>query len=186
MTEADRASSILTIFNPIVLLLHSFFLLFGFILGYWFKSECKSVASPGECSPKSLSYLTKRELIPDTRTKLWEIAANQFSCNSIKAYEELTNLHRKAHGLTAHEKKGEANNARSATISRKAASARAAEQAFRKCMNTMSPEVLKLWDDNFELGQVHSNAWDDSKEKANDGITFQVLEETANTFDRLE
>jgi len=158
------------------------FVLLGFILGYWFHDERNCSSLTIEMPPETISSANLMSEISDTNTQLQDLSANQFSCNSAQAFEELTNLHKLAHSLAEHRKKGEANNARRATIERKATSAQAAENAFRKCVNSMMPEVLQLWDDKFKHGQIRFNAWDESKERANDGITLQVLEETADSF----
>lgn len=185
MIGIDRIYSGFGILSPGIYLSYSFFLLLGFIFGCWFNHERHSAAFIVKTPPETISNVSLKRKISDTNTRLQKFSANKFSCNSVQAYEELTNLHKIAHSLTEHKRKGEANNARRATIARKAASAQSAEQAFRKCVNSMMPEVLQLWDDKFKRGQIDFNSWDDSKERANDGITLQVLEETADTFGQL-
>jgi len=119
----------------------------------------------------------------DTNLQIQSLSSRQFSCNSQAAYEKLTKLHQAAKSLESRHKKGEANRARTATIGRKFESARAAETAFRSCVGTMMPEVLSSWDNKLKLGKLDFQGWDDEKEKENDGITFEVLEKTADSLD---
>ena len=114
-----------------------------------------------------------------------ELSKNQFACNSLEAFEELTRLHWKAENLHEHEKRGEANRDRYATIRRKAAAASTAESAFRKCVSSFMPELLNLWDKKLKLGHIDFRAWNGAKEKAVDGISFQTLEETAKSMDNF-
>ncbi|CAL6334680.1 unnamed protein product [Bathycoccus prasinos] len=93
------------------------------------------------------------------------------------------NRWKNAEKLREHEKRGEANRARLANVHRKAAAATSAESAFRKCVSSLMPELISLWDEKFELGQIDFRAWNDSKEKKVDGITLQTLEETAKSID---
>lgn len=183
----DRACSGLSILSPGTYLSHFLSVLLGFTLGYWFNYEHHSGTFATGTPPGNVSYVNTNlaPAVSYTNAMLQELSAPGFSCNSAQAYEELTNLHKRAHSLTEHKKNGEANRARIATIERKAVAAQAAENAFRKCVNSMMPEVLQLWDDQFKHGQINFKAWDDSSEKAIDGITLQVLEETADNFGQL-
>ncbi|CAL6325912.1 unnamed protein product [Bathycoccus prasinos] len=79
---------------------------------------------------------------------------------------------------------GDANRARIQTIDRKASAAEAAELAFRSCIGVMMPELLELWDDKNKRNQMHSKLWDDSKEEAIAGVTFDVLKRTAEELDQ--
>jgi len=112
--------------------------------------------------------------------KLESFSELEYSCNSVGAFEQLTNLHKRAKDLNEHNKRGEANRSRQATVSRKANAARAAEQAFRKCVSTMMPELLNFWDDSLKKGEVNFRAWDEASEQKSNGITQEVLEKTAD------
>ncbi|CAL6335073.1 unnamed protein product [Bathycoccus prasinos] len=92
------------------------------------------------------------------RIALQALAEHQFSCNAVKAFEELTLLHRRRKELEDRNRKGEANLARKATVARKFTAASAAEGAFRKCTNTMMPELLSLWDAKLERGELDIHA----------------------------
>jgi len=128
--------------------------------------------------------LKERETL-GTNAQIIELSKNQFACNSFEAFEELTRLHMRAENLHEHEKRGEANRDRLATVRRKASAASSAESAFRKCVSSMMPELLNLWDEKFKLGQIDFKAWNDAKEKAVDGISLQTLEETAKSMDNF-
>ena len=128
------------------------------------------------------NFPLRDERLLDTNMETADLSKNPFSCNSMQAFEELTRLHVRAQKLREREKKGEANRARIATVHRKVTTAVAAENGFRNCVNDMMPEVLKLWDDKLKLGRI-KYGWDNDKEKAIDGITYQTLEKLADAMD---
>lgn len=131
------------------------------------------------------SWTLNEEETLDTNVRAIALSKNQFACNSLEAFEELTRLHRKAENLREHEKRGEANRDRLATVRRKAIVASSTESAFRKCLSSMMPDLLNLWDEKFKLGQIDFRAWNDAKERAMDGISLQTLEETAKSMDNF-
>lgn len=125
-----------------------------------------------------------RHLLTLEDSDLSSLAAHEYSCNVLKAFEELTYLHKKAEDLQEHNRRGEANLARKATIARKANAAAAASGSFKNCVAIMSPELLKFWEEKFNNGKLSYHAWSDRKEKGiPGGITFEELEETADSLD---
>lgn len=111
-----------------------------------------------------------------------KFSEHEYSCNSAGAFEELTSLHKKARNLVEHNKNGDANKYREATIARKATAAAAAELAFRECVGTMMPDLLHSWDESLKKGKLNFHAWNDVSEEAVGGITFKLLEETADSI----
>lgn len=114
--------------------------------------------------------------------KYADIGSSPFSCNVMRGYQELSRLHERSVQLTKHMKKGEANRDRTATIIRKQGNAMAAEGAFRKCVGDLIPELLAKWDEDLKKG-LKLYTWDEKKEKDIDGISFEILEETAASLD---
>jgi len=110
--------------------------------------------------------------------KVFSFSEKEFACNAQLAFEELSRLHAKRLNLDAHSKRGDANRDRTATITRKAVAADAAENAFRGCLNRMMPELLKFWDEKNSKGQLKRH-WDEEKERNIVGITFEVMEQSA-------
>lgn len=119
----------------------------------------------------------------DKGSELLSLSEHQNSCNTLKTFEELTHLHKKAKDLKEHNRRGEANSVRRATIARKANAAFAAENAFRTCVGTMMPELLSLWDSKLKNGELNFREWSDATEKHITGITLATLEETADVLD---
>ena len=134
-------------------------------------------------SLRHLSSSRHLTIIDGEGAELVSLSEHQNSCNALKAFEELTHLHKKAKALEEHHRRGEANSVRRATIARKANAAMAAEKAFRACAGTMMPELLRLWDRKLKSGELNFREWDDAKEKSISGITFATLEETADVLD---
>ncbi|CAL6339270.1 unnamed protein product [Bathycoccus prasinos] len=66
---------------------------------------------------------------------------------------------------------------------RKAGQAHASESAYRDCVKSMMPELLELWDEKLNHGQVNMRGWSDKNEKQVNGITLQELN---NMADNLE
>ncbi len=144
-------------------------------------SLCEDKNKP---TPLLLSEENPREsLFSSADEELFILSEKKFACNAQSAFEELSRLHRKRNKLHEHELRGDANRARSQTIDRKANAAEAAETAFRTCIGVMMPELLEFWDDKKKRNQIHSK-WDDSRENAIDGVTFDTLEQTAEELDR--
>ena len=115
---------------------------------------------------------------------LEEISSKPFSCDARGAFDELTSLYKHRIDLQARHKRGEANRARTATITRKTQQAEAAEGAFRICVQKMVPELLGIWDDMLKKNQLdlrNSNKFYDK-----DGITMEVLKKTADMLESVE
>ena len=111
----------------------------------------------------------------DTLTAL---SSKEFACNTHVAFDRLSELHSRRLKLEQHFQRGEANRARTATVERKALSARAAETAYRSCVSSMMPELLKFWD---EKKDHQLKQWSEKKERATEtGITYELLEQTAD------
>lgn len=176
------------------LVMYSHYLCFfaaGVLVGWWCKNDeriAPNLKYPTEGASQGFvdtSWTLKEVETLDATVQALELSKNQFACNSLKAFEELTRLHRRAENLREHEKRGEANRDRYATIRRKATAASSAESAFRKCVSSFMPELLNLWDEKFKLGQIDFRAWNDAKEKDVDGISLQTLEKTAEYMDNF-
>ena len=164
----------------------SFFtLIMGVVLGYGIRQQYISEGSIArDCLHGQRIFAGERRLKGlDNNMKLLSLSEYQYSCNAQKAFEELNSLHIKTQELEKRKRRGEANRSRQAIITRKAAAASAAENAFRKCTESMMPELLKLWEDKLKRGEVNSGVWNDEVEDKIDGITFALLEETADTLD---
>ena len=166
------------------------FLIIGIVIGFSIK---KNIAE-GEltarncfncelCGTEENSHITRRLVGLEEVLSIQSLSKNQYSCNAQKAFEELTSLHKRARDLESRRNRGEANRSRQGTISRKAAEAGAAENAFRKCTASMMPELLKLWDDKLRKGELNFQSWSEESEAKSDGITFELLEETADALD---
>jgi len=150
--------------------------MFGLFEGQKLQTERCSINSHKDFNPLEIQEKPKLE---ESRPvdKLMSFSSQEFACNSQLALEELSILHAKSLKLVAHSKRGDANRDRTATINRKAAAAVASENAFRSCMSTMMPELLKFWDEENNKG--HLTTFSEEKEQRIDGITFQVLEQAA-------
>lgn len=110
------------------------------------------------------------------------LGSKEYSCNTIGAFEELTQLHHRRVELDERRAKGEANRARTTSIERKAGSAHVAESTFRMCVQKLIPELLSVWDErvrNKELVYHHR------KGKDTDEIDLDVLKQTADAFEEL-
>ena len=110
-------------------------------------------------------------------------ASQSFSCNTRRVLDELTRLHSISNMLEARRKRGEANIARTATIARKTGQAQAAEASFRRCVGDMMPELLERWESDLRSNKLKFSEWDEFAEKQVDGITFEVLRETAEELE---
>ena len=161
------------------------FLIIGVLIGFSIKKD----TIEGELTARNCfnraenSHITRTLMGLEEVLSIQSLSETQYSCNAQKAFEELTSLHKRARDLESRRNRGEANRSRQGTISRKAAAAEAAENAFRKCTAAMMPELLKLWDDKFRNGELHSQSWNEASEAKIDGITFALLEETADALD---
>jgi len=164
-------------------------LIAAFLTGHILSSRCKipkHMSSEGRNScrdPVLKDPMFLQSQVDSDNLKVASLASKEFSCNSQFAFEELTRLHKRHQQLEAHLKKGEANRDRSAVILRKTGQARAAENAFRECMNSMMPELLSEWDALLESNKINFYAWDDKNEAEHNGITLEVLNEVADTFE---
>ena len=163
-----------------------FALIIGVVVGFSIKKYiAEEELTTRNCfDRKENSHLTRRLMGLEEVLSIQSLSENQYSCNAQRAFEELTSLHKRARDLGSRRNRGEANRSRQATISRKAAAAEAAENAFRKCTASMMPELLKLWDDKFRKGKLNFRSWSEESEAKIDGITFALLEETADTLDK--
>ena len=161
----------------------------GFVLGYCTQNKLlteetlKAEKIPSGLGRRNLVLTRRLASMQNDGIVLQALAEHQFACNTRKAFEELTSLHRRRKDLEEHNNRGEANLARKATVARKFTAASAGESAFRKCVNTMMPELLSLWDAKLERGELDMNSWNDSKENQVGWITFATLEETADLLD---
>ena len=185
---ADKSSQVYC--SSLALCLHYLaFFAVGVLVGWWSKSSEEVthasrepiVGAPQGFSDKTWTFNEGESL--EVSVRALDFSKTQVVYNSLRAFDELTRLHRNAEKLREHEKRGEANRARLANVHRKAAAATSAESAFRKCVSSLMPELISLWDEKFELGQIDFRARNDSKEKKVDGITLQTLEETAKSID---
>jgi len=109
------------------------------------------------------------------------LAHNQYACNTIAAFEELTSLHGRTIYLEKRHKNGEANRDRSASIERKVGEARAAESSFRQCVKKMMPELLNSWDEKASKNELKLTS--KKHKEANNEINLQVLRETADALE---
>ena len=110
-------------------------------------------------------------------------SSQSFSCNTRRVLDELTRLHKISDMLESRRKRGEANRARSATIVRKEGQSKAAESSFRRCVGDMMPELLERWESDLNSNKLNLRKWDESAEQQVDGITFDVLRETAEELE---
>ena len=165
-----------------------FILIFGIALGYRLTGHCVGCGQSISWENNLESTYKKRESSTRHLTGLNEDTMNllslteKYSCNTLKAFEELTLLHERAKDLEEHRRRGEANLARKGTVERKATAALAAENSFRKCVGTMMPELLTEWENKVRKGDLSSRGWNDAKEERIGGITFSTLEETADSL----
>ncbi len=118
-----------------------------------------------------------------TQELLFSLAGQEFACDPLRAYEELSRLRKKATDLSLAENK-QANNARNAVVARKSAQAAAAQVAFRTCVDLMMPELLQKWDKDFKEHRVSFRGWSEKRETDMGGITKETLEETADMLDK--
>lgn len=138
---------------------------------------------------RSLSDISKgepafrRTLKEALDNSLYSFSAREFACDTGRAYSELTRLHKRKIELRARQEAGEANRARIATINRKAGEASAAESSFRSCIEGMIPELLERWDHDNANNKLDYNSWNESKEKGIEGITMDVLLQTAKEIE---
>ena len=104
------------------------------------------------------------------------LSHNEYACNTLAAFEELTVLHARSLELDKWKVKGEANRARTATIERKAGNAHAAESAFRSCVQKLIPELLNEWENQSKQGKLK---YYHTKHKMENGFDLDVLKKTA-------
>ena len=163
-----------------------FFLIIGVLIGFSVKKHSleEELNSRNCFNSEENSHITRALMGQEEVLRIQSLSETPYSCNAQKVFEELTSLHKQARDLESRRNRGEANLSRQGTISRKAAAARAAENAFRKCTGAMMPELLQLWDDKSRKGEMNYQSWNDKKEAKIDGITFALLEETADTLDK--
>lgn len=169
-----------------LILLSAISFAFGLCIGKTVLSVEPSSLLEDTITPTPALSLLHEEKSPGSQlTDVFFLLSNKkFSCNAQHAYEHLSKLHGKRDKLYKHKGRGDANRARIQTIDRKASAAEAAELAFRSCIGVMMPELLELWDDKNKRNQMHSKLWDDSKEEAIAGVTFDVLKRTAEELDQ--
>lgn len=158
------------------------------LLGLYLGTKIESYSKP-ECKLESFEKSEKNSetsKIPEAfplKDDFTTLSSKEFSCNSRLAFEQLSKLHARRIELDEHRKRGDANRARIGTINRKAIAADAAESAFRGCLSAMMPELLEFWDDKNRKGLISPRQWDNDEEKKINGITFEVLEQTASQLD---
>jgi len=112
------------------------------------------------------------------------LAPQAFSCNTQRVLDELTRLHGISKMLVARNERGEANRARTANLARKTGQAQAAEASFRSCVRDMMPELLESWERDLNSNKLKPHNWDEIQEQQVDGITFEVLQSTAEELDQ--
>ena len=162
----------------------------SFMIGLYLGTRIESYSRP---TNEILQSLTNSEKTSETSMtgdifprsdELFTLSGARFACNSRLAFDHLSKLHARRIDLDEHRKRGDANLARIGTINRKATAADAAEDAFRNCLSMMMPELLELWDDKNRKGEINIiRQWDNNKEKEIDGITFDVMQQTASQLE---
>lgn len=111
--------------------------------------------------------------------EIMSLGSKEYSCNTVGAFEELTQLHQRSVALEERRAKGEANLARTATIQRKTGNAHVAESTFRMCVQKLIPELLSAWDERAkrkDLVYHHTEAGE---------IDMDVLKQTADALEEL-
>lgn len=160
----------------------------SFLIGLYLGTRIESYSKP---TCETLESLARTEQKPKTAPipttdDITTLSSKEFACNTRLAFDHLSKLHARRIDLDEHRKRGDANLARIGTINRKATAASAAEGAFRGCLSMMIPELLELWDDKKRKGGIKMRQWDNEKEKEIDGITFEVLEQTASKLESAQ
>ena len=165
-------------------LTHIFTFIIGISIGLYVKNQfIRMGMDVGKTDASSLKHTAPFdvELRPNIfESEISTLSEHQYSCNTLSAYEELTNLHSRAKELESKRKRGEANRARQATIERKANAASSAERAFRSCIATMVPELLSIWETKLKEGKLDLHSWNEVDEKSQAGITLLDLEGAAD------
>ena len=161
----------------------------SFLIGLYLGSKIEGCSEPTYEileSPEKTEKNSKPSLNPEAYPRsddLTTLSSKEFACNTRLAFNHLSKLHARRIDLAEHRKRGDANLARIGTINRKSTAAEAAEGAFRGCLSMMMPELLELWDDKNRKGEITARQWDNEKEKKINGITFEVLEQTASKLE---
>lgn len=120
----------------------------------------------------------------DPSEEIMLLSRNEYACNTLGAFDELTALHQRSAELDKRKVKGEANRARTATMERKITSAHVAESTFRMCVQKLIPELLDVWDGQMQRNELpiqHTK----KGHKEEDGIDLGDLENMANALEGL-
>ena len=120
----------------------------------------------------------------DPSEEIMLLSRNEYACNTLGAFDELTALHQRSAELDKRKVKGEANRARTATMERKITSAHVAESTFRMCVQKLIPELLDVWDGQMKRNELpiqHTR----KGHKEEDGIDLGDLENMANALEGL-
>lgn len=174
--------------NLVVYLGYAISLFLGLTIRKIVEDECT-------CDGNVKSLSTKQNILSATRRlrtleesagndSFFKLSENQFSCNAQKAFEKLTLLHFRANNLAEHNKRGDANKARTETVLRKFGQASSAEASFRICLSSIMPELLSKWDNELAHGKINVKAWSEDNEINIEGITFETLERTADALEK--
>eukprot|EP00227_Mantoniella_beaufortii_P012109 CAMPEP_0197592190 /NCGR_PEP_ID=MMETSP1326-20131121/14903_1 /TAXON_ID=1155430 /ORGANISM="Genus nov. species nov., Strain RCC2288" /LENGTH=293 /DNA_ID=CAMNT_0043157861 /DNA_START=13 /DNA_END=894 /DNA_ORIENTATION=+ len=110
-----------------------------------------------------------------------------FACNAQKAMEDLTGLHQGTQKVEAQHNKNRQDRDRYASFGLKLMKAQEEEKAFRFCVQTMMPDLLRYWDQKAKEGKLPT--WSEANERGGKGrsetggITNAVLMQTAMELD---
>mmetsp|Transcript_6564 Transcript_6564/g.21888 ORF Transcript_6564/g.21888 Transcript_6564/m.21888 type:complete len:194 (+) Transcript_6564:804-1385(+) len=166
-----------------------FYLGLGFLSGILVCHFDSSMKDPAESSSGGAELLNAQFFSEQNERKpiveksnlgeIMSLGSNEYSCNTVGAFDELTQLHQRSVALDERRAKGEANRARSATIQRKTGNAHVAESTFRMCVQKLIPELLSAWDERAkrkDLVYHHTEAGE---------VDLDVLKQTADAFEEL-
>lgn len=159
------------------------YVLVGFFFGYLMRTSPHSsdpLGSGVSLSQKQVVCSTSENVIDYNLDRIDSLSKDPFSCNTRGAYDELTRFYTHRIKLEERMKMGEANRARTATISRKTAQSESAEQAFRTCVKTVMPQVLDLWDKDLRNKNLRIKHILTNYKYDNAGINLSALEKTAD------
>ena len=158
----------------------------GFLLGKRGAVPCNSIENVEHNYIIKDSPVDKDVGLVEKATDLSSMSSQSFACNTRRAFDELTRLHRRSSELESRQRRGEANRARTATIVRKTGQARAAEASFRSCVKDMMPELLERWESDLKSNKLNFRKWDEFSEQLVDGVTLEDLQKTAGDLDQVQ
>ena len=112
------------------------------------------------------------------------MSEKSFACNAQKAMEDLTGLHHGTQRMEDAHKGNARDRDRYASFGIKLLKAQEEEKAFRFCVGTMMPDLLKVWDKKAKEGKLPTWIEADESKKGKGvtvtgGITNAVLMQTA-------